>query len=86
MTVQEAYKTFKNTEPKLEVMSCHEFDTRFVFHAVPSKFATPDQAAKILDSLFSVDKKTGKISTFTPLDIPTDEYKRGKHIPIYDHK
>lgn len=86
MIVQEAYKAFTQARPYLEVLSCHEYDSCFVFHAVPPEFTTPDKADQVFDSLFAVNKTSGKITRFTPFDISADEYKRGKRIAIYDKK
>lgn len=84
MTVQEAYKEFRHKKSELTIMSCYEYESCFVFHAVPPEFATPEKAAAIFDSLYSVNKETGSISTFRPLDLPVEERKRGRHLPIYD--
>lgn len=84
MTAQEAYKMFKQTKPELVVMSCHEYDSCFVFHAVPPSFATKEKASRTFNSLFAVDKRNNDVTAFTPLDIPTNEYKRGKRLPIFD--
>jgi hypothetical protein len=86
MTVQEAYRNITKTLDKMVVMSCHEYDSVFVFHLVPPDYATKELASEVFDSLYSVSKDTGEIKRFTPFDIPLDEYKRGKRITIYDHK
>ena len=85
MTVSEAYKNFNSEYKNLTVLSCYEYDTRFVFEAVSNNFAGTEAQNMVFDSLFSVDKKNGEISVFKPFDIPADEYKRGKRIRIYDH-
>ena len=86
MTAQEAYRIFTAARDDLVVMSCYEYYSRFVFHAVPPSYATAAKAKEVFDSLYSVVKNTGKVTQFTPFDISTDEYKRGKRITIYDHK
>ena len=84
MTAQEAYRKFTEEHDDLVVMSCHEYSDRFVFHAVPPEYATPLKAAKIFDSLYSVDKKNGSIASFRPTDVSTEDYRKAKRITIYD--
>lgn len=83
MTAQEAYKTFMTERAGMVVLSCHEYDSCFVFQAVGSKMADNPEASKVFDSLYAVDKKTGKISAFKPFEMPIEEYKRGKKINIF---
>jgi hypothetical protein len=85
MTASEAYKKFTSKYDKLTVMSCHDYDSCFVFEAVPNNNAGTEAQHVVFDSLFSVDKSSGEILPFKPFDIPADEYKRGKRIRIYDY-
>lgn len=85
MNVQESYKKLTEKFPERIVLSCYEYESCFVFQVVDKKYADVENANEVLDSLFSVDKKTGEIAAFKPFNIPADEYKRGKRIRIYDH-
>lgn len=86
MTAQEAYRAFRNYKPDLEVMSCHEYESCFVFHGVPPKFATLEKADQVFNSLFAIDKKSGGIRVFQPLDLSANERQTVKRITIFDHK
>lgn len=81
MTVEEAYSKFKKEYSDLVILSCHEYESRFVFYAVPSEYAGTDKQNKVFDSLYSVQKKDGTMSLFTPFDISEEEYDNGKKIP-----
>lgn len=86
MIVQEAYRLFKN-EPKLKelvVLSCYEYDDRFVFNAIPEEYASAKDSFKILGCSYAVMKNGSGIGRFRATDIPIDEYKRGKRITTYD--
>lgn len=84
MTAQEAHRKFTTTIGKLVIVACTEYDSRFVFQAVPPKYAKPELIDKTFDSLYSVEKKTGKIARFRPFDISEEEYQRGKRLSEYD--
>lgn len=86
ISVQEAYHNFTQARKDLEVWACHEYDSRFVFLAVPKTVGTLADAITTFDSLFSVEKKNGEVTRFLPTDVTADEYKRGKRITIYDRK
>lgn len=85
MTVSEAYNKFVSEHEKLVVLSCYEYDSRFVFEAVSNELADAEYKHTVFDSTFAVIKDSGKIVPFKPFDIPVDEYKRGKRIRVYDH-
>ena len=86
ITVQEAYRTLTSELRGMSALSCHEYDSRYVFNAVPTRYADDKDADRRFDTLYSVDKKTGEIKRFTPMDIPLGEYKRGKRITIFDRR
>lgn len=79
MTVKEAHKIFKSEYSNLVVKSCYEYDSRFVFEAVSPKYADLKDDI-VFDCLYSVEKASGKLSSFKPFDISPDEYKRGKKV------
>lgn len=85
MTAGEAYKKFTSEYEKLTVISCYEYDTCFVFEAVASEHAGTEAQHMVFDSTYSVNKETGEVIPFKPIDIPADEYKRGKRIRVYDY-
>lgn len=82
MTVEEAISKFKTDHPDLVILSCNEYESRFVFHAVPSEYVGTEQENMAFDSLYSVHKKNGEITPFTPLDITEEEYDSGKNVYI----
>lgn len=89
MTASEAYNKFMSDHEELTVLSCYEFDSRFVFEAVSDNFVGTDAQNMVFDSQFSVDKSNGVVSPFKPFDIPSDEYNRGKKVlikEIQNHK
>ena len=81
MTVKEAYELFKSTYNKLVVRSCYEYDSCFVFEAVSPKYVDVKDDI-IFDCIYSVEKTTGKLTSFKPFDISPDEYKRGREVQI----
>ena len=79
MTVKEAHKIITTKLPDMDVVSCYEYETLFVFNVVPSGYATK-KANKILDCSWSVNKETGLIRDFKPFHISVKEYRAGKQI------
>lgn len=81
MKVYEAYKLFTEVFKDRKVISCYEYDSRFVFTAVHESYKgkIPEMA---FDALFAVTKDPVEVRRFTPMDIPVAEYKRGKEIPL----
>lgn len=80
MTAKEAYEIFKAKRSDLVVLSCYEYDSRFVFQAVLPKYAKLKDGNVVLDCLYSVEKKSGKLESFKPFNISIDEYQRGKKV------
>ena len=80
MTAKEAYEIFKVKRGDLVVLSCYEYDSRFVFQAVTPKYAKLKTGDVVLDCLYSVEKKSGKLESFKPFNISVDEYRRGKKV------
>lgn len=77
MTAREAYQILKSKFPSMEITSCNEYDTVFVFQLAPATVKNP---SRLLTGLTSVDKKTGEVKTFKPYDIPFEEYENGKEV------
>ena len=80
MTAKEAYEIFKVKRGDLVVLSCYEYDSRFVFQAGTPKYTKLKDRDVILDCLYSVEKKSGKLESFKPFNISLDEYRRGKKV------
>lgn len=79
MTAKEALRKVSSKVTGMRATSCYEYDSVFVFQMAPETASDP---TRLLSGLTSVDKKTGIIRAFKPFDIPLDEYKRGRVIPI----
>lgn len=79
-TAKDAYKIFVHEHEDLSVLDCYDYDSCFVFQAVTSEYANSPLANTVFDSLYSIDKKTRKISMFKPFNISVSEYNRGKRI------
>lgn len=80
MTVKDAYKVFIKKCENMVVLSCYEYNSRFVFNAVPKKYAKSKDVDMMLDISYFVEKSTGAVGKFKPFLIPMDEYKAGKQI------
>lgn len=80
MTVKEAYEIFKTKHDDLVVLSCYDYDSRFVFQAVRPKYSKLKDGDMVLDCLYSVEKRSGKLEAFKPFNISPDEYRRGKKV------
>ena len=79
MTVQRAFAQVVTKHPNMKVWSATEFDSAFAFCLVPQNY---DSNEPPLTGLIGVDKKTGKDFHFNPINMPLDEYKRGKKLDI----
>ena len=86
MTAKKAYSKVIRSVTGGHVSKCYEYDTLFVFQIVPLALLMTKPTSPILDSLVSVDKKTGKIRDFKPFHIPLDEYKRGRELADVEYK
>lgn len=62
-----------------KIIRCFEYDTIFSFQIVP-KDLDESEYGMHLNGLVSVDKKTGDIKTFNPMQIPIEEYRNGREI------
>ena len=80
INVKEAYNIFTTARKDLTINTCYEYDSCFVFQAVPHKLANSKDSDTAFDSLYFVDKRSGKCGMFKPFDIPAEEYKRGKKV------
>ena len=68
--------------PDLAPVECREYDSCFVFKALTDQQKAAENSDELFDVLYGVNKMTGVVSAFNPMDIPTDEYKRGKKVTI----
>jgi hypothetical protein len=80
MTAKEAYNIFRKIRKDLVTISCHEYKTAFVFQAIPPKYVGTEEANKVFDSLYSIDKNTGQCRGFNPMLMPIEEYRNGKRV------
>lgn len=80
MTANDAYRILSGKRSDLIVRTCIEYDTCFVFQAIPKSYARDKGVDELYDSLYRVDKATSKCYSFNPLDLSPEEYKRGRQI------
>lgn len=78
MKVKDAINKFLEKFPDKKIIEGYEYDSIFVFSAVSQETEVGDEP--FFDCQFSVNKETGKISTFKPFFITIDEYKNGKKL------
>jgi hypothetical protein len=84
MVLNDAYTIFLDTyKEELKALSCYEYSSCFVFNAVPKNLANSKDASTMFDSLYSVNKSTGKIGTFKPFDMPIEEYRNGHKVATF---
>lgn len=84
MTAKDAYKVFTKKCKGLVVLSCYEYESRFVFNAVPKEYANTTEATTMMDISYFVEKSTGGVGKFKPFLIPMAEYKAGKQITDFE--
>lgn len=70
MTSKEAYKILCKIIPNMYAEACYEYDSYFVFSMIPNG------KKKVLDGLYSVDKKTGNVKGFSPMMNKNKNYKK----------
>lgn len=80
MIAREAYAILRNNIPNHEIASCYEYDSIYVFNVYPPDYESRKKQGEPFDSLYAVNKNTGKITTFHPLEMSLKEYKSGKEI------
>ena len=66
----------------LKIMKSFEYKTVYVFAMVPNSYNGTPPLSEMMGILYSVNKKTGAINSFTPFSIPLEEYKAGKEIKL----
>lgn len=86
MTAKRAYALLMTKNPGVKVGKCFEYDSVFVFQLAPDMLLLSKNQSRMLDSLISVNKKTGKIRDFKPFHISVEEYYSGKEIPASVYK
>lgn len=64
MNIEQAKVIIEKKHPESRVISGMDFPDKFVFSIVPKK---EKDASRLMDPFFSVDKKTGKVSEFSPI-------------------
>lgn len=83
MTANEAYKKLLTVNPSLKIVKCSEYENLFVFESGPKNDSMLDSKDFLVGNLYSVNKKTGDVRYFTPLDIPIEDYHSGKRVLGY---
>lgn len=81
--VKEAYGLMKKKFPFKKITGCVEYNDIYVFQIVPLSF-NHKNASKVLDSLYSVNKKDGSIRSFQPFMMTRDKYLSGKKITSFE--
>ena len=66
--------------PTHRIMSCIDYPDFVVFNAVSKSIEVSETQGIYFSALASVNKKTGEIRSFSPLDISEDEYVAGKEV------
>ena len=82
LNIAEAYAKIR--KEKLKVIKAFEYKTLFVFQVVPENFDMTKTTDGLLDCLRSVNKETGQVRDFKPLNIPLDEYRNGKELKTFE--
>jgi hypothetical protein len=77
MTARDAYLKVLSKMGGMRALVCYEYDSVYVFQMAPSHLP---RNSKPLTGLTSVNKKTGEVKRFLPIDIGYEEYARGKRL------
>ena len=80
MTAKEAYKAITEKFTMWNLISCREYDTVFVFQFIPKSYVKTKATNKLLNSAISINKETGIIKPFRPMDMPISEFRAGKEV------
>lgn len=80
LTANQAYKKLIAKMPTHQMISCFEYPDFFVFSAISKTIDVSETQGIYFSALASVNKKTGEIRSFSPLDISEDEYIAGKEV------
>lgn len=86
MDSKEAYALVQARCEGLAASKCVEYNSVFAFHMLPKDAKTTDSSDTYLDGMYSVDKKTGSVQAFSPLDLSPAEYRSGKEIAVPKEK
>lgn len=73
----------KRALPGMSVVSVYEYPSCFVYNMIADRYKEKTDSSvseKILDSSFSVDKRTMIVSPFRPFEMSVNEYLKGKKI------
>lgn len=81
MNAKEAYETLTSIIKNINVISCYEYESLFVFHLTPMNV---EPSAPLIGNLLSVNKETGKVDRFNPMILSPEEYRSGKEIKNFN--
>lgn len=78
MDAKQAYKIIsRKIQNGNKIDKCYEYNTVFVFSVVPDNY---NGKVPLLGNLFSINKETGDMKSFTPMMLAPGEYRTGKEI------
>lgn len=80
LNVKEAHKKLLEKYTKSKAVKCFEYDSVFVFLIVPKDFDESKGYDDLLDTAASVDKKTGLVRNFDPMEMSLEEYNCGREV------
>lgn len=80
--IEDAMNALFKARPDLAPVECTEYDSLFVFKALTDEQKSAGNVNELYDILYGVNKKTGVVAVFNPMNIPADEYKNGKKVTI----
>ena len=83
MTAKEAYQEITEKYPMWELYSCREYKTIFTFRFVRAEQLelNPNMSLNnLINNTVSINKETGIIRPFKPIDIPREEFRSGKTV------
>ena len=76
-------EAIKRALPGMSVVSVYEYLSCFVYNMIADRYKEKTDSSiseKVLDSSFSVDKRTMIVSPFRPFEMSVNEYLKGKKI------
>jgi thymidine kinase len=86
VTANEAYELIVAKNKHLEAVACTEYPSRFVFVMVTKAAKAAGKTKGVLNSTYSVVKKTKEVAIYHPSDISLDEYFEGKEVESWNEK
>lgn len=73
-------KIIETKFPEFKIVSAYEYKDIVVYNLVPNNYIEFGTNFPLLDSAYSINKKTKQIDVFLPLNMPKEEYLNGKKI------